>query len=230
MNPRHLDPQSRTLTPELYPPGNLNMRKFSIFVKPVLNLPQKYADIRNRGIIRCLKTANGVNMIYEKCRDILLREFELIQNAAVIQEKIQQAVIGRDWVKFEDSMSVMNSIESKMDGLETEREQLFDVYETILHQKSFSKNLDSKGRFYKLVSILPEEQRIDLSAIYRSLKMEALKLRMANDTLMTYLIGIKATLKDFFDLAFPDRAGNIYTNQGSQLSHDMRSMVLNTQF
>ena len=169
-------------------------------------------------------------MIYEKCRDILLRECELIQNAAVVQEKIQQAVTNRDWANFEDSMTIMNSIEVKMEGLETEREQLFDVYETILHQKSFAKNLDSKGRFYKLVSVLPEEQRNDLSAIYRSLKVEALKLRMANDTLMTYLIGIKATLKDFFDLAFPDRAGNIYTNQGAQLAHDMRSMVLNAQF
>lgn len=169
-------------------------------------------------------------MIYEKCRDILLRECELIQNALVIQEKIQQAVTERNWANFEDSMSVMNSIESKMEGLENEREQLFNVYETILHQKSFTNNLDAKGRFHKLVELLPAEQKNDLTAIYRSLKIEALKLRMANDTLMTYLIGIKATLKDFFDLAFPDRAGKVYTNQGTQLAHDMRSMVLNTQF
>ncbi|MDR2964889.1 MAG: hypothetical protein LBU88_03840 [Treponema sp.] len=169
-------------------------------------------------------------MIYEKCRDILLRECELVQNAVNIQEKIQQAVTNKDWVNFEDSMNIMNSIESKIEGLETEREQLFNVYETILHQKSFANNLDSKGRFYKLVSALPEEQRNDLTAIYRSLKIEALKLRMANDTLMTYLIGVKATLKDFFDLAFPERAGKLYTNYGTQVSHDMRSMVLNAQF
>ena len=169
-------------------------------------------------------------MIYEKCRDILLRECELVQNASIIQEKIQQAVTNKDWVVFEDNLSAMHAIESKMEGLEFERDQLFNVYETILHQKSFSQNLDSKGRFYKLVAILPEDQRNDLTAIYRSLKVEALKLRMANDTLMTYLIGIKATLKDFFDLAFPDRAGNIYTNQGAQLAHDMRGMVLNAQF
>ena len=169
-------------------------------------------------------------MIYEKCRDILLRECELVQNASIIQEKIQQAVTNKDWVVFEDNLSAMHAIESKMEGLEFERDQLFNVYETILHQKSFAHNLDSKGRFYKLVSILPEDQRNDLSAIYRSLKIEALKLRMANDTLMTYLIGIKATLKDFFDLAFPERAGKLYTNYGTQVSHDMRSMVLNAQF
>jgi hypothetical protein len=169
-------------------------------------------------------------MIYEKCRDILLRECEFIQKAAVIQEKIRLAIINKDWMVFEDHLSSMNSIESKLAALETEREQLFSVIEVTIHQKSFCDNLDAKGRFYKLVSILPETQRNDLTSIYRSLKLEAIKLRMSNDTLMTYLSGIQSTLKEFFDLAFPDRGGKMYTNNGTQLSHDMRSIVLNTQF
>jgi hypothetical protein len=169
-------------------------------------------------------------MIYEKCRDLLLRECEQVQNAADIQEKITLAVSNREWVVFEDNLTAMNAIENKLETLEKEREQLFTVFETIIHQNNFSNNLDAKGRFYSLVSILSENQRNDLTAIYRSLKIEALKLRMRNDVLMTYLSGIRATLKDFFDLAFPDRSGKIYTNQGTHLSHDMRSMVLNTRF
>jgi hypothetical protein len=117
-----------------------------------------------------------------------------------------------------------------MEILENERENLFTVFEAILHQKKFCENLDAKGRFYKLVSILPENQRNELTSIYRSLKTEAIKLRMANDTLMIYLEGIKATLKDFFELAFPERSSKMYTNQGTHLSHDMKSMVLNTSF
>lgn len=169
-------------------------------------------------------------MIYEKCRDILLMECELVQNAAVLQEKIRKAVMQKEWAVFEDNLCAMNDIECKMENLENEREKLFTVFETIIHQKSFSDSLDAKGRFYKLVSILPENHRNDLTSIYRSLKIEALKLRMANDTLMTYLSGVKATLKDFFELAFPERSGKTYTNQGTHLSHDMRSMILNTHF
>lgn len=169
-------------------------------------------------------------MIYERCRDILLRECELIQNAATVQEKIRLAVTGREWAVFEEHLSAMNEIESKMADMEKEREELFVVFEAIVHQKSFSETLDAKGRFYKLISMLPENQRNDITAIYRCLKLESVKLRMANDTLMTYLNGIKTTLKDFFDLAFPDRAGKMYTNQGTHFSHDMRSMVLNSQF
>jgi hypothetical protein len=169
-------------------------------------------------------------MIYEKCRDLLLQEFELIQNAAMVQEKIRLAVTSREWTAFENHLNSMNSIESKLESLEKEREQLFTVFEALVRQKSFSDNLDSKGRFYALVSLLPENQRNDLTSIYRSLKLEAIKLRMANDALMTYLNGIKATIKDFFDLAFPERAGKMYTKAGTHSSHDMRSMVLNRHF
>jgi hypothetical protein len=169
-------------------------------------------------------------MIYEKCRDVLLRECELIQNAAVIQEKIRHAVMEKDWTVFQDNLSVMNEIECKMEEMEMEREQLFTVFEAMIHQKSFSENLDAKGRFYKLVTLLPENQRNDLTSIYRNLKLESIKLRLANDTLLTYLNGIKSTLKEFFDLAFPDRAGKMYTKNGTHFSHDMRSLVLNSQF
>lgn len=169
-------------------------------------------------------------MIYEKCRDILLRECELIQNAVVTQEKIRLAVMNKEWAFFEDHVSSMNEIENKIADLESERENLFTVFETIIHQRSFSETLDSKGRFYKLVSTLQEGQRNDLTSIYRSLKLESIKLRMANDALMSYLNGIRSTLKDFIDLAFPDRGGKMYTNQGTHFALDTRSMVLNSQF
>jgi hypothetical protein len=89
---------------------------------------------------------------------------------------------------------------------------------------------DDKGRFYALASRLPPAERGELTAVYRSLKLEALKLRMANEILMSYLSGAQATLTGFFEAAFPDRSGRIYTKQGTPISHDMRSMVLNRAF
>jgi len=169
-------------------------------------------------------------MIYEKCRDILLQEFELIQNAVIVQENIRMAVIDRQWTVFEGNLSAMNSIENKLVNLEVEREQLFSVYKTLIHQQGFSDNLDDKGRFHALVAILPENQRNDLTSIYRSLKIEAIKLKMANEALLVYINGVKSTLKEFFDLAFPERGGNIYTKSGTHFSNDMRSMVLNRSF
>jgi len=168
-------------------------------------------------------------MIYEKCRDILVREYELIGEAAGIQEKIRNAVSNRLWDDFHNHVHVMNSIEKKLTDIENEREQLFTSFEMQKNHAGYGEK-DPVNRFYEITAFLPENQRNDLYAIYRSLKMEALKLRIANDTLMVYLSGIKSTYKDFLDLFFPDRGGKIYTKAGTHIAHDMRSMVVNQSF
>jgi hypothetical protein len=76
-------------------------------------------------------------MIYEKCRDILLQQSELIQTASYVQEKIRNAVLNKEWTVFEENLSSMNEIECKLEGLESERQKLFTVYEAIVHQNSF---------------------------------------------------------------------------------------------
>ena len=169
-------------------------------------------------------------MIYEKCKDILLKEFELIQKAVFVQEKIRAAVDKKEWTVFESHLNIMNSIESNMTNLEGEREQLFYVFETLVHQQGFSETLDAKGRFYKMTAMLPEDQRNELTSIYRSLKLEAMKLKIANNALMAYLNEIKSTLNDFFALAFPDRCGKMYTKSGAYFTNELSSMVLNYSF
>jgi len=169
-------------------------------------------------------------MIYEKCKDILLRERELVQNAAVEQEKMRIAVFNREWEGFEENVSALTVIERQLAEMEDEREQLFCAFEALLQHKNSFYEKDGKGRFYAMVALLPESERNDLTSIYRSLKMETLSLRIANEALRTYLGGIKNTIREFFDKAFPQRAGKMYTPQGKHLSHDMRSMMLNQSF
>jgi len=171
-------------------------------------------------------------MMYEKCRNILLQEFELVQNAVVIQEKIRLAVTERKWTLFEDNLNAMNTIQSALISLESEREELFSVYKTIVSQRNFTERLESAGKecFYSLAALLPENQRNDLTSIYRGLKLEAHKLKLANESLSAYVNTIRSTLRDFLDLALIERGGKMYTKDGTHFSHDMRSMVLNQSF
>jgi hypothetical protein len=172
------------------------------------------------------KKGSGNAMIYEKCREILLRECELVQNAQSIQEKLRLAVTDREWAGFEDRFNALKAVQNELAVLEDERENLFTEYgrQNVVDAK------DAKGRFYAMACLLPENQRNDLTAIYRCLKLEALKLRVANEAFTAYLSGINATLRDFFALAFPDRGGKMYTPRGTHFSHDMRSMILNQRF
>jgi hypothetical protein len=70
-------------------------------------------------------------------------------------------------------------------------------------------------------------RRSELGAIYRSLKLEALKLRLANESLLEYLNEIRTTMAGFFEIAFPEMGGKLYTRHGIPVSRDMRSIVLN---
>jgi hypothetical protein len=163
-------------------------------------------------------------MEFEQCKVILLRECELVQRAAALQNLIRTAVEKREWTDFESHFSALAGVESQIALLEQERETLFTQCGG---GRAGELDASAKSRFYLFASTLAEERRNELTAIYRSLKLEALRLRLSNESLMAYLGEAKATMAGFFELAFPDRSGRIYTPRGTPVSHDMRSMVLN---
>ena len=164
-------------------------------------------------------------MGFNTCKAILLQEYELVRRAASLQDAIQSAVKCREWADFEGRFTALSAIESELAALEREREGLFAKWGGATENAPDPG--DDKGRFYAFAARLPLAERNELTAIYRSLKLESLKLRMSGDALMSYLGEARATLAGFFEIAFPDRGGRIYTNRGTAVSHDMRSVVLN---
>jgi len=160
-------------------------------------------------------------MVFEQCRDVLLRESELVQHIAGLQNCIREAVIHRNWSDVERHFKALDALGEEFAVLEGERKRIF----TGIQGES-----DDSARFYALAAHLPDEQRIELTAIFRSLKLETLRIRAAGESLMAYIADARATIAGFFAIAFPDRGGKIYTPYGMPVSHDMRSMVLNRAF
>jgi hypothetical protein len=169
--------------------------------------------------------------MYERCREILLKEHEAVAKAAALQKMVQDAVQKREWADFEAHFGALNVISDKIAALEREREAVFAGFSGGVGQGASAQAVElaggDAGRFYALCMRFTIEQREEICAIYRSLKLQALKLRLDNESLLEYVSGIKATLAGFFELAFPDRGGKIYTPRGTPVSRDMRSMVLN---
>jgi hypothetical protein len=175
----------------------------------------------------------GIAM-YERCREILLKEHDAVAKAAVLQKMVQDAVQKREWADFEAHFNVLNSISGEIAALERERELVFAGFSGGVGQAAPEASPQAvelaggdAGRFYALCMRFSIEQRDEICAIYRGLKLQALKLRLDNESLLEYVSGIRATLTGFFELAFPDRGGKIYTPRGTPVSRDMRSMVLN---
>ena len=161
-----------------------------------------------------------VMMVFDRCREILLKESELVQHIASLQHCIREAVLNRNWTDFEGHFSELGRIKTEFTALENERERLFAGIPAETSDSSF----------YTFAAALPSGQRTELTAIYRSLKLETLRVRISGDALMSYIAEVRTAMAGFFEIAFPGRGGKIYTPYGIQASHDMRSMVLNQVF
>ena len=174
-------------------------------------------------------------MEFERCRDILLQEIELVRQIAGLQEQIKEAVISRNWTDFDNHFSVLAEIGDELTALECGREALFSGGPSDEAQAGTDPSVsqgenDSKIRFYAFAARFPAEQRDELTAIYRSLKLETLRVQTSGEAIMSFITGARAALSGFFEIVFPDRGGKIYTPHGKPVTHDMRSMVLNRAF
>jgi hypothetical protein len=87
-----------------------------------------------------------------------------------------------------------------------------------------------EARLYAFASRLPEMERRQFTELYRGLRLRAMKLRVASDSLLLYLNEAKTTVDGFIDAAFPERKSKLYSRRGMQIATDMRCMVLNQVF
>jgi hypothetical protein len=170
--------------------------------------------------------------IYEACSQVLGRETELLCGIEAAQKQVWDAVINREWTDFEALLSMMDRIGVELGGLEEERERIIhELAEPLVPPApgSFAEPL-APGSFYRLISGLPEAERKELTGLYRELKMAGIRVRIANENLLSYIAEVKATMTGFIEAAFPDRKGKVYARNGAVVPADMRSMVLNRSF
>jgi hypothetical protein len=167
--------------------------------------------------MRTRKDKNGT----AACSRILTREIGLLEKISLVQIRVKNAVINREWADFEQLLDSLGTFSAEFEALEEERTGIFA---DLLPSKN---GKDEGAGFYAMVSRFPAEERKTLTGLYRQLKMETFKIRLANDTLLRYLNEARSTVEAFLEAAFPDRKGRLYSRQGTQVPSDMRSMVLN---
>jgi hypothetical protein len=133
-------------------------------------------------------------------------------------------------VDFESLLAKMHEQGSEFELLEAERAGLFaDPVPEKNRGQDPGQDTEAVS-FYTLISRFPEKNRKELSELYRKLKQETLKTRMANETLLRYLSEGRTVIAAFLEAAFPDRKGRLYSRWGKQIRTDMRSMVVNRSF
>jgi hypothetical protein len=192
---------------------------------------RKNADTQEVGLCKFKEgfiIHGGVAMSFEVQRDILLKELELVKRIASLQEEAREAVISRDWTDFEDHFKTLECYKSDLALLENERSSAFaQMTGATMGAAGTMSVTEENGAFYKFASSLSQEERIEITEIYRNLKIETLRVRVASESLMHFITSARSAITGFFQALFPQRTGKTYTPYGKPASSDMRSMVLN---
>jgi hypothetical protein len=150
------------------------------------------------------------------------QEIELLRKAVSVQDSVRQAVLAREWTDFDWKTAEINQLGTEFGLLEEERAGLFSALaESLLGENS------GTPEFYALAARLPETQQRELSALYRTLKTETLKMRALNESFLAYLMEAKNMAAAYLEAVFPARGGKLYTRKGGKLKGDLKSMVLN---
>lgn len=156
-------------------------------------------------------------VLIARCTDILRQEHNLLARLAATQEVVRLAVYNREWAGLEDVLARLAEYSKEFLAMEAERERIFDEMNP---RREFVS-------FYAVLGQLDAQTRRELGSLYRKLRLDSLKVRLANEALNHYIASARVTVSGFLDAAFPDRRGRLYTRHGAARSSDLRSLVLN---
>ena len=173
---------------------------------------------------------------YNQCMSVLTGEIELLKKISAAQDKVRKAVMHREWEDFDEKNLELNHLAGEFSRLEDERVRHFSLL--INRESSSQGSMDNENEenemaentFYTAIMGLPSGERVELSRLYRELKMETLKMRALNETFLVYLNEARSLTASYLETVCPARGGKLYTNKGHKVSQDLRSIVFNSRF
>jgi len=165
---------------------------------------------------------------FEKCVLVLTGEIALLKKISDAQRIVRQAVINKEWADFDEKTTEVNCLGEEFTHLEEQRIRIFAALSHAV-ARSTGDN-DAEQPFYVLITRLPAEENRELSRLYRELKMETLKMRSVNESLLAYIHEAKAMAEAYLGAVCPERGGKLYTRKGRKVSQDLKSMVFNNHF
>ncbi|MDR0476283.1 MAG: hypothetical protein LBH43_21780 [Treponema sp.] len=166
---------------------------------------------------------------YNRCIAILNQETALLNKIYAVQNSVRQAVLNHEWADFDWKMAEIRQIGREFGQLDEERDSLFTALAMAVFgfPRGNAENQAAPPPFYALASRLPEEERRELTRLYRVIKIETLRMQALNESFLNFLNEARSSASAYLEAAFPSRWGKLYTKKGGQTAQDLKSMVFN---
>ena len=160
---------------------------------------------------------------YNHCIGVLNQEISLLGKVFAVQNAVRQSVLNQEWADFDWKIAEIKQIGAEFSLLDEERHALFTA---LAGSGSDPANLPP---FYTLITRLPEEERRELSRLYRVIKLETLRMQALNESFLNFVNEARTAASSFLEAALPCRYGKLYTKEGAQTAQDLKSLVFNHQ-
>ncbi|AFG36887.1 flagellar export chaperone FlgN [Spirochaeta africana] len=152
----------------------------------------------------------------------LQQQVQLLESLAGCEHRMQQAVMRKNWHELDESLHQLQTISEEIHRCEQDREQSFA---SLCRQL----NLPESSRFAQVVGHLPDENRREITSLYRRLKIAVLRVQTITSGVDAYINTTVETMNQIVEEVFPGARGSVYSRDGSVYGKQPPAMVVNHQ-
>ncbi len=163
------------------------------------------------------------NAIKEKFKTALKKQLSLLEMLEKEELNLQSSVIEKDWPGTESSIQHLENLSERMMRAERRRHELF-------HALKSSFTADDDEGFYDVIARFPEDERRELSELYRKLKVTVLKVQSLNGGIDSYVRSAAYTLGKILDEYIPSRRNNTYSRNGRKAGSGEGPLFISKQY
>lgn len=137
------------------------------------------------------------------------------------QRDITRAVRKRDWAGLEQALEKAGTAADAVQKTESDRQECW--YDFLCES-----GLPDNSSVFRASLVLPVEYRSGLNDAYRALRLSAMRARIENDSLSSFVGSSADTLRQAIESIFPERKGRIYGKSGKTAHSGSSALVLDT--
>lgn len=142
-------------------------------------------------------------------KDLMNREAEKLEELAGMETRLQRCVLDKNWAELEEIVRSLQGVAREVAHIENSRDLLYGELRRPL-------GVAASDGFYDFLAKLPPEERVELSALYRRLRLAVSQVRSATGGIDSYISATLSTMGRILEELFPSRRMKLYTRTGAK--------------
>ncbi len=152
-------------------------------------------------------------------KELLAAQAEAMLAFGAQEQELQSAIINRDWSRIDVLVPQMQRQGAELEALDARRNAAFAAAKSQC-------GLSDNAKFQEFIERVDEEDRRELTTLYRSLQVSVLRVKSVTRGIDSYVRGTLRTTNEVLGEVFPDQKGTMYSRRGKRSPADGRAMVL----